>query len=148
MRFLIFIILLYGIVSCSTYTIPVQSFKQQFENIDTSNFRMVEINVPLAIGYTYTESKSVYPANPIDTIICFDDNKQINLANGPSIEIRFTDNNDESEIFYFDTIYLKDSLIIGAYSRYLPTLRDTININKVKLIEVQDGKKNFHYIEK
>ncbi len=147
MRFLIYIILLYGIVSCSTYTIPVQSFKQQFKNIDTSNFRLVEINVPLGTSYAYSEFKSLYPANPIDTIKCFDDNKQINLANGPSIEIRFTDNNDESEIFYFDTVYLKDSLIIGAYSRYFPTLRDTLNFNKVKLIEVQDGKKNFYYIE-
>lgn len=107
--------------------------------------RMVEINVPVYINGV---TSNTYPANPIDTIHCVDENnKSIKLANSPSIEIRFTDKNDDRTIFYFDTIYLQDSLLVGAKSRLIPTIRDAIPLIDVKLIEVQVGKKNFHYIK-
>jgi hypothetical protein len=106
---------------------------------------MVEINVPVYIAGITSYS---YPANPIDTIYCVDeDNKPVKLANSPSIEIRFTDKNDDRTIFYFDTVYLQDTLIVGAESRTIPTIRDAIPLNNVKLIEVQDGKKNYHYVD-
>jgi len=137
--------LLLSLFGCSTYFIPVENFQHQFNGIDSTKLRMVEINVPVVIRGVATNS---YPANPIDTIDCVDDNNNpIKLENSPSIEIRFTEKNDERTIFYFDTIYLQDSLIVGAKSRLIPTLRDAIPINNVKLIEVQDGKKNFHYVK-
>ncbi|MBK8946452.1 MAG: hypothetical protein IPM32_14445 [Ignavibacteriae bacterium] len=148
MKYFISIVLLFILAACSTYTIPVQSFREQFKDIDTTDFKIVQINIPLGTTYAYTEIGSFYPANPIENILCYDGENQISLKNGPSIEIRFTDKNDDSKIFYFDTVYLKDSLIVGAQSRYFPTIRDTIKLNNVKLIEVQDGKKQFYYIEK
>lgn len=143
MKYFMFCILLFAMVACSTYTIPIESFRQQFKDIDTTDFKMVKINVPLGL----TETPSHYSANPIENIICYDGDKETTLPNGPSIEIRFTEKNDERIIFYFDTIYLADSLIFGAQSRYFPSIRDTVNMNNVKLIEVQDGKKNFYYVE-
>ncbi|MDH3269312.1 MAG: hypothetical protein OEM46_10710 [Ignavibacteria bacterium] len=137
--------LLLSLFGCTTYFIPIESFKHQFNGIDSTKLRMVEINVPVVIRGVTT---NLYPANPIDTINCVDDNnKPIKLENSPSIEIRFTEKNDDRTIFYFDTIYLQDSLIVGAKSRLIPTLRDAIPINNVKLIEVQDGKKDFHYVK-
>ena len=137
--------LLLNLFGFTTYFIPVEIFQYQFNGIDSTKLRMVEINVPVVICGVTTNS---YPANPIDTIDCVDDNNNpIKLANSPSIEIRFTEKNDERTIFYFDTIYLQNSLIVGAKSRLIPTLRDAISINNVKLIEVQDGKKNFHYVK-
>ena len=143
-RFFSFALLL-SLFGCTTYFIPVESFQHQFNGIDSTKLRMVEINVPVVIRGVTTNS---YPASPIDTIDCVDDNNNpIKLANSPSIEIRFTEKNDDRTIFYFDTIYLQDSLIVGAKSRLIPTLRDAIPINNVKLIEVQDGKKDFHYVK-
>jgi hypothetical protein len=139
------IFLLFNLLSCTTYYIPVESFKQQFNGIDSTKLRMVEINVPVYIAGITSYS---YPANPIDTIYCVDeDNKPVKIANSPSIEIRFTDKNDDRTIFYFDTVYLQDTLIVGAESRTIPTIRDAIPLNNVKLIEVQDGKKNYHYVD-
>jgi len=130
---------------CTTYYIPIENFKHQFNGIDSTKLRMVEINVPVYINGV---TSNTYPANPIDTIDCVDENnKSIKLANSPSIEIRFTDKNDDRTIFYFDTIYLQDSLIVGAKSRLIPTIRDAIPLIDVKLIEIQDGKKDFHYIK-
>jgi len=145
MKLFIFFALLISFVGCTTYYIPVESFQQQFNGIDSTKLRMVEINVPVVIRGVTTNS---YPANPIDTIYCVDDkNNPFKIANSPSIEIRFTEKNDDRTIFYFDTIYLEDSLIVGAKSRLIPTLRDAIPLSNVKLIEVQDGKKDFHYVE-
>ena len=146
MKYIIYFFLFINFVGCSTYFIPIESFKSQFNGIDSTKFRMVEINVLIII---YGITANSYMANPIDTIYCVDENnKTVKLLNSPSIEIRFTEMNDDRTIFYFDTIYLQDSLIVGAKSRTLPTLRDTISITNLKLIEVQDGKKDFHYINK
>lgn len=135
-----------GFSGCATYYIPIESFKKQFNGIDSTHLRLVESNVPVIL---YGATSYSYFANPMDTIDCVDgNNKPVRLANGPSIEIRFTDKNDERTIFYFDTIYLQDSLIVGTKSRFIPSLRDAIPINNVKLIEVQDGKKDFHYVKK
>jgi hypothetical protein len=146
MRYFALFALLIGFSGCATYFIPIESFKHQFNGIDSTHLRMVESNVPVML---FGVSSYSYFANPIDTIDCVDaNNKQVRLANSPSIEIRFTENNDDRTIFYFDTIYLQDSLIVGAKSRFIPSLRVAIPINSVKLIEVQDGKKDFHYVKK
>ncbi len=146
MRNIFLLVLMFSTINCTTYYIPIDSFRQQFNGIDSTKLRMVEINVPVTV---YSSTTSSYPANPIDTIDCVDENnKPVRLANSPSIETRFTEINGDRTIFYFDTIYLQDSLIMGAKSRFLPSLRDAIPINNVKLIEVQDGKKNFYYVTK
>jgi hypothetical protein len=69
------------------------------------------------------------------------------LKNSPSIEIRFTENDNKRTIYYFDRVQVQDTLIIGDRSRFLG-LRKGISINNVKLIEVQDGHKNFKYVDK
>ena len=138
-------ILALTLTGCATYLIPIDSFKHQFNGIDSTKLRKVESNIPVIF---YGSSSYSYLANPIDTIDCVtEDGKPVRLVNSPSIEVRFTERNDDRTIFYFDTVYLQDSLIVGAKSRYIPSLRDAIPINNIKLIEVQDGKKDFHYVK-
>ena len=74
-------------------------------------------------------------------------NNPFELKNSPSIEIRFTNNNNKRTIYYFDRVFLQDTLIIGDMSRFI-RYRKGISINDVKLIEIQDGHKNFKYVEK
>jgi len=132
--------LIIGLLGCKTYYIPIDCFKQQFSGIDSTDLQIVHTRGP------YGEVVQ-YLANPIDYIKCVD--KQGNpfeLKNSPSIEIRFTKNNNKKSIYYCDRIYLQDTLIVGDRSRFIG-LRKAIAISEVKLIEVQDGKKNYHYIE-
>ena len=89
-----------------------------------------------------------YLANPIEYIQCVDkDHNPFELKNSPSIEIRFTRNNNKKTIFYFDYVYLQDSMIIGDMSRFF-YMKKSIPLNDVKKIEVQDGHKNIQYVEK
>jgi hypothetical protein len=137
--FLFFIFL--GLISCKTYYIPIESFKEQFKGIDSTKLRIVNTRGPAG-------DIAQYPANPIEYIKCVDkDNNPFELKNSPSIEIRFTEQNNKRTVFYFDTVFLQDTLIIGDMSRFIH-YRKGISINNVKLIEVQDGHKNFKYVEK
>jgi len=128
-------------ISCKTYYIPVQSFKEQFNGIDSTKLRLVNTRGPAG-------DVAEYFANPIDYIKCVDKNNiPFELKNSPSIEIRFTENNNKRTIFYFDRVFLQDSLVFGEMSRFV-RIRKGIPLGNVKLIEVQDGHKNFRYLEK
>lgn len=130
-----------GFIGCKTYYIPLESFKEQFRGIDSTKLRMVNTKGPMG-------DIVEYPANPIEYIQCVDKNNHpVVLKNSPSIEIRFTEHDNKKSIFYFDRVFLQDSLIIGDKSRFIH-YRKGIPIGNVKLIEVQDGRKNFKYVNK
>lgn len=140
--FIICIGLSFLLNSCTTYIIPLDSFKQQFSKIDSTKLKRVTVKGP--IGELH-----VYSANPIKTISCIDKKgNPIQLVNKPSIEIRFTyGQKNTKSIFYFDRIFVNDSLVIGVQSRFISTISKTIPLKDITKIEVQDGKKNFNYVE-
>ena len=128
-------------ISCKTYQVPVESFKQQFRGIDSSKLVEVRIMGPFGEGDSY-------PANPLKTIRCVDkNNKEYQLPNGPSIEIRFTYDNNKKVIFYFDRVFVTDSTVTGIRSRFIPSMRKTIPLNSITKIEVQDGQKKYRYVQ-
>jgi len=119
---------------CKSYTIPIDSFKEQFKNINTENYRMVKTENPFGIV-------SEYKANPIDKIICFDkNNKKVLLRNSPSIEIKFTTKDHKKKTFYFDRIFLNDTIVIGDMSRFI-NYKKGIPIDNIIKIEVQDSQR-------
>lgn len=134
-------LLFFGLFGCKTYYIPVESFKEQFNGIDSTKLKVVNTRGPAG-------DIAQYPANPIEYIKCVDkNNNPFELKNSPSIEIRFTEQNNKRTVYYFDRVFLQDTLIIGDMSRFIH-YKKGISINNVKLIEVQDGHKNFKYVEK
>jgi len=138
---LCFFLLVFAFYGCKTYYIPIDSFKAQFSGIDSSKLRTVYTRGPAG-------DIAEYLANPIDYIKCVDKNNiPFELKNSPSIEVRFTEKNNKRTIFYFDRIYLQDTLIFGHQSRFIG-LNKSISINNLWMIEVQDGHKNFKYVKK
>ncbi|MFV0419123.1 MAG: hypothetical protein ACK5KT_10385 [Dysgonomonas sp.] len=124
--------------SCSTYYIPVENFEYQLRNVNYASMKTVDIKGPY--GDTYKDL-----ANQLDSIICVDKNNNIKkIKNKPSIEIRITDKNNKKTIFYFDTIYLSDSLVIGQQSRFI-SAQKSIPLKDIVKIEIQDGHKKFGY---
>jgi hypothetical protein len=126
--------------SCKTYYIPVDSFKQQASGWRTAGLRQVTTKGPIG-------DIVKYDTYAIDSIKCVDKNgTPMLLANSPALEIRFTDVNDKRTIFYFDRIMVSDSIVIGVESRIISSITKTINLNTVKLIEIQDGGKRYRYV--
>lgn len=131
---------LWIVSSCKTYIIPVESFKQQFSGIDSTSLKMVTIKGAI---------NGSYLANPIKKIYCSDkQGNSFQIDNSPAIEIRFTyGDKNKKTIFYFDRVIQEDTLIIGGQSRFIPSLTKSIPINSVHKIEIQNGGKNFKYVE-
>jgi hypothetical protein len=130
---------LFSLTSCKTYFISPSSLIAQFGDIDSSDYKTVKITGPTIETYSYL-------ANPIEYISCIDkNNNAIELKNSPSIEIRVTHNDGKNTIFYFDRVYIDDSLMYGIRSRFIPSFDKTIPLENIIKIEVQDSKKNFKY---
>ncbi len=134
------ITLLFSLSGCRTYHISVSSLQSQFEGIDSSDFKMVRVKGPVGDVVEY-----YCPA--IDLIKCEDKNgNEIELKNSPSIETRITTIDGGKTIFYFDRIFLNGEKLIGHRSRFLGLPKE-IGISDIKKIEVQDGHKNFKYVD-
>lgn len=127
--------------SCKTYFIPVDSFKQQLSGFDSSNMREVTTRGPVVERVTYK-------TYPIDIIHAIDKSgNPVDLSKSPAIEVRITDTANKKTIFYFDLIQFDGENIIGSQSRFISTIKKTIPIASVKTIEVQNGRKNFRYVQ-
>lgn len=130
-----------GEVTCKTYYIPVDSFKQQFAGMDTSTFREVTTRGPVG-------DKVKYKTFPIDFIKCIDKKgNPFELKNSPSLEIRFTNYDGKRTLFYFDLISVDTAYVCGRQSRFISSIKKTIPLNTIKTIEIQEGKKNFRYVD-
>ncbi len=138
-RVLLLILVLTLMTSCATYYLTTDSLKYQFSGIDSTELKMVTVRGPVG-------EKHQYLANPINEIECLDKKgNPSTLVNSPSVEMRITITTGRKTIFYFDRVYLTDSTLVGVQSRFISSIRKTIKLKDIKKIEVQDGKKKFHY---
>ncbi|MBT4881671.1 MAG: hypothetical protein HON40_03870 [Flavobacteriales bacterium] len=141
MKKIILIFSVFLFTSCTTYLMPIESFEEQFQNVNESSREEVKVRTP------YYGISTKYLANTINNITCFDkNNNSIILKNSPSIEIRITEKNEKKTIFYFDRVYQENSIVYGDKSR-IPGFEKGIPLDSILKIEIQDGKKNFKYIE-
>lgn len=132
---IVFAILL---TSCTTYQIPIDSFQSQLKDVTFENMKTVNTQYPTGITYQNL-------ANQLDSIICVDKNGNIKkIQNKPSIEIRITDNRNKKTIFYFDTVHLSDSLVVGQQSRFISAPK-SVPLKDIVKIEIQNGHKKFSY---
>jgi hypothetical protein len=138
------IIICFALFSCKTYTIPLNSFKEQFIGIDSTSLKSSQINS--AFPYVYNGINMSYNSNHIKNIIVVDKkgNKEI-ISNSPAIEMRVTLKNKKKYHFYFDTVILQNDILTGGRSRFMPKLVRKIPFDSIIKIEVQDGGKNMKY---
>ena len=134
------IALFFIILSCKTYTIPVDSFKEQMIKAKPRNMKEVEVNNPLFLG------NIKYSSNNINRLIVLDkDGNKMYLDNSPAIEMRVTHSNGKKYTLYFDTVTLENDTLKGGRSRFMQGLKREIPLDSIVKIEVQDGGKNFNY---
>lgn len=126
--------------SCKTYYITTESLKQQLGLIDSTKLKTVTVRGPIGEKYNYL-------ANGIDIIHCTDKSgNPIAFSNSPSIEVRVTEQTGKKTIFYFDRLFISDSTLLGVRSRFISAIRKEIKLADIKKIEIQDGGKNFTYL--
>lgn len=129
------------LLGCTTYTVPVESFKTQMSEATTENLDSVTVASPTLAGY------AEYLANRVDSILVLDKNGNSQyLQITPSIEMRVTDRFGKRHLMYFDTVVIENDTLTGGASRFLSKQKRDIAINDVVKIEVQDGGKSYRYV--
>ena len=124
------------LTSCSTYYMTSTSLKEQVQKVDPNkisdsyDFRLGLVGVALKGG------KNFY--NGIESIKCTDKKGNEKLVKiNTNTGIRLTDNTGKRQTLYFDSVFLRDSLIYGSKSHFITLPVTPMNIDKLKKIEVQ-----------
>lgn len=127
--------------SCSVYTISPSSLKEQFIGIHLDSLKKTKINNPF-VPFTSIRYKS----NRVENLTVRDrDGLKVNISNSPALEMRVTLKNKKRYYFYFDTVIITDDSLSGGKSRFLPGLKNKVAFDSIVKIEIQDGRKRYHY---
>uniref|UniRef100_UPI0040490737 hypothetical protein n=1 Tax=Flavobacterium sp. TaxID=239 RepID=UPI0040490737 len=128
------------LISCTTYTIPIDSFRSQMVDANSKTMKSVRAVNPFQYANT------TYLSNNIEKLTVWD-NKGIKtyLKNSPRLEMRVTHRNGKKFNFYFDTVILENDSIKGHRSRFFKKLTRSIPMDSIRKIEIQDGGKNYSY---
>lgn len=134
--YLLTALLMLLMTSCSTYYMTSNSLTEQLQKVDPNkikdsyDFRLGLIGVALKGG------KIFY--NGIETIKCTDKKgKEKIIKIQTNTGIRLTDNTGKKQTLYFDSVFLRDSLIYGSKSHFITLPSTPMNIYNLKKIEVQ-----------
>ena len=123
--------------SCTTYQIPVDSFKEQFQDRDPAKLNRVVTKTSFG--------EFEYLANTMDTIYCLDKNNNVKkLKKKPSLEMKIILKDGKKSYFYADQVIIRDGIVCGERSMFL-NLSKCISIDEIEKIEIQDGHKYFNY---
>jgi hypothetical protein len=124
------------LTSCSTYYMTSSSLKEQLQKIDPNkiedsyDFRLGLVGVALKGGENFY--------NGIESVKCTDKNgNEKNLKITTNTGIRLTDSTGRKQTLYFDSLFLRDSLIYGSKSHFITLPVDPMNIDKLEKIEIQ-----------
>ena len=130
----LFLVILLCASSCTTYYMTPTSLKTQLENInpekinDAYDFRLGLTGVLLKGGENFY--------NGIDTIDVTDKGgKAYRLPVTTHMGVRMTDTAGHSVIVYFDSMFIKDSLVFASKSHFLnlPIHRNVYALSKVEV---------------
>lgn len=135
------ILILLVVSSCTTYEMPLNTFKERFAQIELEDLKEVEVKGPF--GETYR-----YKTHPLETVQLLTKSGEVKVLRvKPSLEMKVTHDGGKKSYFYFDKVILTDKYLYGDRSRFSDAFQKKILLDKIEKIEVQDGKKNFKYIE-
>lgn len=129
--------------SCKNYYISIDSFKQQFTITDSSQLK------PVVLGggaLLYTEK---YFTKDVDSFDCIDKRgRHHSLIMSPKLEVAVSYQKGDKvkkAYFYLDRTYVGKDSVTGYRSRFFG-LPKNIPLQNLKQIKVQNGHKNYYYL--
>ena len=109
-------------VSCKTYTVSPESLKMQFENVKKS-------------------TDNAFHAKQIQEISAFENDKSVAIKNSPSVEMWLTDLNGTEHYFYFNSLQLRNNVLIGDEIGFWRTYVRKIPIDSIQIATIKNGRK-------
>lgn len=134
------------VISCKTYTVPVDSFRDQMKVEGPEKLKTVEIDHPVFYSTSSPRGNMQYQANTIKSIEVQDKKgNKVRLLNSPKLEMRIHRKDGKKNILFFDTVVVENDTLKGARSRIMQNLRREIALSDIAKIEIQDSKKTYNY---
>jgi len=123
------------LTSCSTYYMTSTSLKEQLQKIDPNKIKdSYDFRLGVLIGAL--KGKNFY--NGIESLKCTDKKGKEKIVKiQQNTGIRLTDNTGKKQTLYFDSVFLRDSLVYGSKSHFITLPVTPMNIDKLKKIEIQ-----------
>lgn len=135
-RIYLIIIITVAATSCKTYYMTPNSLKQQLQDIDPNKISdAYDFRLGL-IGVVFKGGKNFY--NGIDSIKVSDKNgKKLEIPVSTNTSVRLTDKKDRRVSLYFDSMFIRDSLVYGSRSHYITLPITPMNVDNLTKIEIQ-----------
>jgi hypothetical protein len=123
------------LTSCSTYYMTSTSLKEQLQKVDPNKIKdSYDFRLGILIGSL--KGKNFY--NGIESIRCTDKKGKEKIVKiQTNTGIIMTDNTGKKETLYFDSVFLRDSLVYGSKSHFITLPVTPMNINNLKVIKIQ-----------
>jgi hypothetical protein len=121
--------------SCSTYYMTPSSLKEQLQNIDPDK---IHDSYDFRVGVLVAALKGKNFYNGIEYLKCVDkkgNEKAVKIRTNTGITM--TDNTGKKQTLYFDSLFLKDSLVYGSRSHFIALPVMPMNINNLTEIKIQ-----------
>jgi hypothetical protein len=124
-KLLAFCLLGIAVSGCATYTLTPQSLVEQAARSFPEKKRLVFMAMPLFIVGTVN-------GNSLEYIECQDKDGEVeHIRITQRTGVRITKKDNTRKTFYFDTLILKDSLIIGSMTHF-----GNVPVKPIKLIDI------------
>jgi len=123
------------ICGCTTYYFTADSLNNQLAQIDTNavhqvyDFRLGVIGVSRGKHF-YNAIKEIHVTNK--------SGDKITLNVTPHMAVRITDKNGRHKIVYFDTMFIKDSLLYGNKSHFINIPIEPFHLKDIAKLELQE----------
>jgi hypothetical protein len=128
--------------SCTTYYMTTRELQGELSKINETTITYVYNFKP---GILISIIKGRQFNNGLSQIECTDKNgKKLTLGTSKNTQVRLTFKDGTRKVLYFDTMFVKDSLVYGKQSRYFDMPVNTTYNNIVKVeIQSPDGKVSY-----
>jgi hypothetical protein len=127
---------MFSITSCNTYYMTSASLKEQLQNIDPNKVRDAYDFRLGVVGAALKGGKNFY--NGIDKIKVADkEGKIVQRSVTSKTGIKLTDTKGRHLQLYFDSVFLRDSLVYGSKSHFITLPVTPMNIDSLVEIKVQ-----------
>jgi hypothetical protein len=113
------------LASCVTYKISISSLSNQLNsNIVSKGYLLAQDNVK---------------GNDLKTIKCIGKkNKEIDIAVTNRTGVRITKNDSTRTTFYFNTLIIRDSAIVGSKTHFFNATTKPIKFSEISTIEIME----------
>jgi len=121
------------IVSCHTYSIPIDSFRSQMAKENTEIMNNGIISNPLTNGNT------IYSSDHIVTLKVIDKNgNELTFGRMSMLELKITHRNGKKYRFYSETMFLQNDTLKGGRYRFMGGRIKQIPLDSIAKIIVKD----------